>query len=316
MKIYRYSLGEKLNIGNSVVALGFFDGVHLGHRSLIERAKETAKEKGLETSIFTFTSESFRLKGGCLYTTEERLSILETLGIDNVILSDFNALKEISAVDFIRKSLIGDIKCECAVSGEDFRFGKDALGNTDLLRQVMKENNKTSYTVPFLTYHGEKISTGKIKSYLSEGEVDEAKKLLSGAYFEDGVIEHGLGLGKSFGFPTLNPKKNKTNNLRLGVYRTATEIDGKLFSSVTNVGVCPTVGEREVHSETFVIGWAGDLYGKKIRVFYLGYLRPEIKFSSQKELIMQINVDKIRAIKENGELKWQEIGPSLQSREI
>ena len=138
-------------------------------------------------------------------------------------------------------------------------------------------------------------------------DVKAAREFLGMPYRIRAFVEHGNGVGKSLGFPTLN---TPARHLKNGVYRTATEIDGRLYPSLTNVGVCPTFEARTVHAETYIIDFSGDLYGKSVRIFFLDYLREEKAFSNEKELILQINVDKNRVISENGDMTWQEIGLS------
>lgn len=309
MEIYEYKPGVQIDTGKCVVALGLFDGVHKAHRELLAKAREAAKSNGLIFAVFTFRAETAKLKGGIIYSTEQKLDILSSLGTEAVILADFDTVSGIEATDFIKNCLIGDMHCHIAAVGYDFRFGKGALGDTELLSAVMRENGKKIIIEEKQTWRDEKISSTKIKALIGEGNIEDANSLLSTPYFITATVTHGDGRGQKLGFPTVNTDFLAHSIIpRHGVYRTAVDIDGKLYSGITNVGVCPTFGERSAHAETFIIDFDGDLYEQKIRIFYLGFLRDEIKFSSENELIMQINVDKNRAIKENGDLTWQVIG--------
>ena len=305
MKIYEYTPGTKVGIGQSVIALGFFDGVHLGHRSLLNTAREAAKKRGLTFALFTFPAEDTFKGDGALYSTEETLHILASLGVEAVIMAKFGSVSKLSAEDFVRRSLIEDMNAEAAVAGYDFRFGNGASGNADMLAEILADCGKECIIEEEHRLDGEKISTTKIKELLRLGDAIGAHRYLGAPYRQTAIVERGNGMGASFGFPTVN---TKSEHLAKGVYRTATELDGKIYNSITNVGTCPTFGERALHAETFIIDYSGDLYGKKVRIFFLGYLREEKVFPSEKELIMQINIDKNRAIQENGDLKWQEIG--------
>lgn len=315
MEIYNYAPGKKA-LSSSVIALGLFDGMHIGHRRLLESARRIAEKRGLNFAVFTFENEG-EIKGDSLYTTEQKLSLLKETGVSAVVLANFADVSHISAEDFVKNSLLSDMDCRVAVAGRDFRFGRGARGDTSLLSDMLARAGAEFIAEDEHSINGEKISTGKIKSLVTEGKVGKARELLSVPYFITSPAEHGTGVGRHLGFPTVNSSfKSGITPLKRGVYRTAAEISGQLYHAITNVGTCPTFTERPLHAETHIIGYSGDLYGKCIRIFFLGYLRDEIKFNSREELILQIKVDKDRAIKENGELKWQEIGLSLPLREI
>ena len=310
MKIYEYTPGQRLSIKAAAIALGFFDGVHLAHRRLLERTQKIAKERNLVFAVFTFPAEDNFKGEKSIYSTEDKLAILESLGVEAVILADFGSVADISAQKFVTDSLVGDMNCRAAVAGYDFRFGKGAIGDAELLSSLLSSRSAECFIEEEMKMDGKKISTTEIKSQLKDGRVDEAKKLLGAPYFIRAKVTRGLGLGKKrLGFPTVNTDfKDASAPLRRGVYRTAVEISGKLYSSVTNVGTCPTLGERKIHSETFIIDFSEAVYDEEIRIFFLGYLREEKKFINEEELILQINIDKNRAIYENGDLTWQEIG--------
>ena len=310
MEIYEYTPGKSVGIGPSVIALGFFDGVHLGHRSLLKTAKTAAEKRGLTFAVFTFPAED-GFKGGAIYSTKEKLTLFESLGVEAVIMTRFNSVSAISAEDFVLHSLIEDMSCRVAVAGYDYRFGKGASGNAAVLSEILSLRGRECIVEDEHKINGEKISTTKIKELLSMGNVSEACEFLGAPYRICSTVEHGNGVGASLGFPTVNTEiPPQSFFLKRGVYRTVAEIRGVCYNSVTNVGTCPTFQERQLHAETYITDYSGNLYGEQIRIFFLGYLREEKAFSSEKELIMQINVDKNRAIKENGDLKWQEIGLS------
>ncbi len=298
-----------LSVGGSVTALGVFDGVHIGHRALLGEARKRAAASGLEFSVFTFSSDKkfFKSKSP-LYRAEDKLGLLESLGAENVIIADFEDISEVSAEDFIKKCLIGDIKTKCAAVGRDFRFGFARGGDAELLRRSLDE----CIVCEDVCLDGEKVSSTRIRSLLLSGDAERAARLLGIPYFVLGEARHGRGVGREMGFPTVNiPFDEFTPPLKKGVYRTVSVIENKLYNSVTNVGICPTFGLDAPHIETHLIDFSGDLYGERVRTHFLEYLRDEVRFNTQKELIMQINVDKNTTIKKNGEMKWQEIGLSL-----
>lgn len=316
MKIYKYTPYNPIESKNTAIALGFFDGVHLAHRDLLKKTKAIAEKENLVFAVFTFPSEDNFKGEEKLYSTEEKLSLMEDIGVDAVIWADFKSVSRIPAEKFVKSSLIGDMHCQAAVAGYDFRFGKDALGNADLLASLFLSQGAKCLIEEEQKIGNEKISTTKIKSLLREGNAEDARRFLGVPYFIKTKVTHGLGLGNKLGFPTVNSNfASFTPPLKKGVYRTAVDISGKLYSGITNVGICPTFGKRELHAETFIIDYSGDLYGTDIRIFFLGYIRDEKQFNSENELILQIKVDKNETINKNGELTWQAIGLNSQQQE-
>lgn len=311
MKIYNYIPGKAIPEAATAIALGFFDGVHAAHRRLLDRARRLAKEMALTFAVFTFPSENGFKGGRPLYSTEEKLALLEKAGVEAVIIADFSEVSEIDAEDFIENSLIADMSCRAAVAGYDFRFGRGAAGDAGLLLKKLSESGAVCEIENEYRIDGEKVSTTRIKEFLALGNADKAREFLGSPYFITADVTKGNGVGKKLGFPTVNTAfKENTTPLAHGVYRTAIDISGRLYSGITNVGICPTFEAREPHAETFILDFSGDLYGQKIRIFFLEYLREEKKFDNPKDLILQINIDKNRVIQENGELLWQEIGQS------
>ena len=314
MKIVSYREGERVVKGGTVVALGLFDGVHIAHRALISRARALAEERGLLTAVFTFPSHSRGLKSGRqrLYSTEQRLDLFKTLCVDIAIVADFDSISGLSPEAFVRDCLVRDCGAELAVTGFNFRFGKGASADASDLARLMRLCGKDCEITNEITHGGKTVSTTLMRELLEGKKLEELSRLLSVPFYIEGVVESGLRLGKKLGAPTVNlPLPQNTAAPPRGVYRSATLIDGQLYPSVTNVGVCPTVGEREEHTETHILGEAGELYGKRVKVFFLGYLRDEKEFSSQEELVTQINIDKTAAMPREGDAIWAENGPSL-----
>lgn len=296
MQTFRYKKGIKANGGSRVVALGFFDGIHKGHRTMLSFAKFCARRLSLPFSVFTFESEGFRNKGAKLYSTEERLRMLEGIGADEVFLADFGSLADMSPEDFVSEVLIGSLSASLAVSGEDFRFGRGGSGDTALLEALMREAGRDAYTCPLITEGGEKISQSSVRRLLSEGRCEDAERLLGEPYFILGEVRHGRGEGRGLGIPTVNTDLPDKDLLRRGVYLSSVTVDGKRYAALTNVGTCPSFGEREMHAETFILGYSGDLYGEKIKIYLLSYLREETEFSCAAELLSQIEKDRVRAM--------------------
>ncbi len=292
MKIYKYSPGVKIP-SKRVIALGFFDGVHRGHRAILKATAEEAKRLSLPSAVFTFFSESDGLKGAKrIYGTDEKIRLTEKCGIDEIILASFREVKDITAEDFAKKALISELGCATALCGTDFRFGRGAEGEASLLKRILNEGGANLITPAAVCDGGDKISSSFIKKLLGEGNVRRAAELLGEPYSVLGEIKHGLGLGKNFGFPTVNTEISESEpDMRSGVYKCSVEINGRIYGALTNVGICPTVGKRERHRETYIMDYDDDSYGMNVRISFLDFIREEKKFSSTEELTKQINED-------------------------
>lgn len=304
VKYYKYP--EKLNLKSTAVALGYFDGVHIGHRELIALLVREAKEKGLASYVLTFADDISKTKKtqSVIYNTEEKLTIFDSLGVDGVIVADFDSIKSLSPESFVNDVLIDSLGAEVAISGYNFRFGNGASADSNTLIELMEKHGKKATILSEQKRDGKILSSTAIRELIKDGKLDEATEMLGLPYFVEGVVEKGLGLGKAYGFPTVNTPIRENSPLSPGVYRTAVETGGKIYTGVTNVGSCPTVKEREIHAETLIADFDGNLYGEKIRIYFLGYLRQEKQFNSIDELREQIYTDKQRSIEENGDLTW------------
>ena len=303
MTVYEYRCRERLPIDKAAIAIGFFDGVHLAHRELILSAKAAAKKLGALSGVVTFASES-SIKSGAprIYTTEERLSIIESLGVDFAVICDFSEISGLSGEEFVRDVLIRDIGTVSVTAGFNFKFGHSASSNADSLVEYMeKYGGKAIIKEPYL-YNDIPLSSTLIRGLLADGNPKEAHRVLGTPYFVSGVISHGNGIGRGLGFPTVNIAEDARRvKLKQGVYRCIALVGDKIYNAVTNVGTCPTFDERESHIEAHLIDFSENVYGEKIRIYFLGYLREEIRFDSPEELKKQIIIDKNRTLKENGE---------------
>ena len=312
IRYYRYP--EKLNIDNVAAALGYFDGVHIGHRELISLTVREAKARGLSSYVLTFADTISKTKKmqSIIYNIEEKIKIFESLGVDGVIVVDFDSISSLSSESFVYDVLIDSLGVSLAISGYNFRFGKGASGNAQRLVKLMESKGKSAIILDEQTLNGKSLSATAIRELINQKQLDEAAKMLGAPYFIEGVVERGLGLGSVYGFPTINTPIRDDSPLSTGVYRTAVEIGGKLYTGITNVGSCPTVKTREVHAETLIADFCRDLYGQNIKIHFLGYLREEKQFDTIEELKKQIYLDRDKSIEENGDLKWLETGLNLR----
>ncbi len=294
-----------------VTALGFFDGVHIAHRALISVAKKEARELGLPLVIFTFSGkgEDFKSNTGRIYTDEEKCELLAECGADYTLLCDFSALSSLSKESFVKDFLVNTMGAKTAVCGFNFRFGRGASGNASDLDFLMRNLGGRCIKIDEFLHTGVLVSSTRIRALIEKKDTRGAAALLGKPYFITGKVSHGLGIGSSMGLPTVNTELQADRfSPPRGVYATVAVIDGRKYCAITNIGTCPTFGERDMHAETFILGFDGDVYERQIKIHFIDYLREEKTFSSKKELIMQIDIDKTRAKSLIEELKWQEIG--------
>lgn len=294
-------------------ALGFFDGVHAAHRTLISEAVKTAKKSDIPSLVLTFSAKNttFKPDRTRLFTDGEKLSEISSLGVDITVVFDFEIIKDLSKDEFVDKILVGMLNVKTAFCGYNFRFGKSAAGNSEYLENKMRSLGRDTVVLDEYVNGGVSVSSTEVRALLSEKRLSEATALLGKPFFSDGKVSHGWGLGKKLGIPTVNVDwDGEKFVLPHGVYLSLIEISGRLYCGITNVGTCPTFDERKVHSETFIFDFDEEVYDENIRIYYVDFMRDEIKFPSQKELIMQINIDINRAKELSKEIKWQGIGLS------
>ena len=287
-----------------VLCLGFFDGVHLGHRALIADTVRRAEELGLEPAVFTFPAESMGLKRGVprLYTTEEKLAIFEELGVSTAVLCDFSSVSSLSPREFVERVLSDELNVRFAVAGEDFRFGHRALGDSATLRAEMQRCGGDAFihTMEHFDFPDGRveISASLIREYLSCARPERAAALLGAPYTVRATAVRGDGRGHVFGYPTVNTELPEDSPLARGVYRTEIEIGGVGYVGLTNVGSCPTFGERTVHAETFILDFDGDVYGESVAISFLAYIREERSFPSADALRREIKKNVSEVLKE------------------
>lgn len=278
------------------VALGVFDGVHKGHRKILD----TVVESGFESWVFTFKGNTLPGKKAnipMITEPEIKYSIMKQCGIEHCYAVDFDEIKDLSGEEFVEKYLLDMFHCEMAVVGSDFRFGKDASCSAQDLQRICLENGITSYIVDKVCDESGAISSTRIRDALLKGDVIEAEKLLGYPFCIYDEIKPGNRIGSDFGVPTINQKFDEGYIIpKYGVYASAVLVDGKLWPAVTNIGVKPTVSAENIPGvETNIIGFSKDMYGKQVPVLLLDFIRDEKEFESPEILFEQIKEDRAKA---------------------
>lgn len=277
-----------------VLALGFFDGVHIGHKRLLDEAVQVAKRLSALTYAVTFDDGFFVSLGrnpSRLTTLDERIALMKAEGIDEVIvLPSTKEFLSLSADEFLKKILTEEVKA--VVCGEDFGFGAGKSAGIAELRDYCEKTNKELIVAETVLYNGKKVSSSLLREMLAEGEVDKLLPVLGRNYSLTGPVVRGRGEGAKFGFPTANISVPMGKALPgEGVYQTNTNIDGTVYRSVTNVGKKPTFQKEDTTVETLILQFDGNLYGKEITVTFMKKLRGIIKFDTPQELKNQIDKD-------------------------
>lgn len=281
------------------VALGFFDGIHAGHKQIIRQTVKTAALEDMTSTVMTFVN--FEKNPGLLTTVEEKRLLLSDLGVDELLVLDFKAVKDMSAEDFLDEIVNMKLSARALFAGSDFRFGKDAAGDTDLLKEygARKGIDIQIFDDKVFGQEGRRISSTWLREALNDGDAELYKDLCGGTCFSySGAVIHGNELGRKLGFPTANiviPEDKLI--VKNGVYVSCVHLGSRVLYGVTNVGPKPTVQSEELIPlvETNIFGFDEDIYGARIRVDLLSFLRPVCKFGSVDELAAQVNADKEQA---------------------
>ena len=286
----------------TVLTLGVFDGLHLGHQLVMSTVVERARATGARPTVITFDPHPRAVlhpesAPPLLQTLDQKVEGFGVLGIEQTIVIRFTPeFSQIRAEDFLREIVKERLHAKEVYLGRGFAFGYNREGNIDLLRRVSTDLGFVADEVPEVRLCGKRVSSSKIRELLAGGKANRARRMLGRPYGVEGPVTHGARRGHTLGFPTANVHPHNRVIPRNGVYVTGTLIEGQWRRSVTNVGVRPTFeGDAEPSVETFVMDWAGDLYGDVVRVRFLHRLRDERKFGSLDELKMQIEKDVSRA---------------------
>lgn len=286
----------------TVLTLGVFDGLHLGHQLIMQTVVERARAVGAVPTVITFEPHPREVlhpesAPPLLQTFDQKIEALGVLRIEQTIVIHFDKqFAQIRAQDFLRDAVVERLHAKEVYLGCGFAFGHGREGNIDLLRSVSQSLNFFADEVPEVRLRGRRVSSSRIRELLQQGRVNLARRMLGRPYGVEGRVVRGAERGVTLGFPTANLHPQNRVIPCNGVYVTATLIEGQWRRSVTNIGTRPTFESGGATSvETFVMNYSGDLYGDVVRVRFLHRLRDERKFGSVDELKSQIARDVARA---------------------
>ena len=287
----------------SAIALGCFDGVHLGHSEIISKAVEQAKKDSLLSVVWSFQTPPksfFANKNdpqGLLTTLSEKKKLIRSLNVDTLICVPFNKnIAKLSPREFFEDILISRLNAKHIFCGFNYRFGYKGSGDVKLLASLCKEFGIDLTVLSEIKIENVTVSSTAIRSYLANGEPQKAKNMLGRPFSLRGKVKDGQHLGRKLGFPTVNQEVPIDKLLiKNGVYLTRVKFNGKTKFGVTNIGLRPTVQGKEPICETHILDFKGDLYGKYVTVEFLEFIRSETKFSNISDLAQQIDQDVIAA---------------------
>lgn len=279
------------------VALGFFDGVHLGHQDVIKTAVNASSDVCKATVLTFNNSPSYILSGNkkpLLTTDEEKFKLFEKLGVEYVYCIDFNEVCSMTAEDFVREVLYDTLNAKFVIAGFNYHFGKGGNADADDLISMCHSLKMDACKRTPVKYKDEPISSTRIRECISNGEIETANAMLSYNFSITSKVTSGNHIGTTLSTPTINqPLKSEIVTPKFGVYASKVTVDDKVYLGATNIGTHPTVGKTEPLCETHLLNFdPGDLYGKNVKTELLHFIRPEKKFDSLDELKNQIQRDK------------------------
>jgi riboflavin kinase / FMN adenylyltransferase len=279
------------------VALGNFDGVHLGHQEIIRQTVSTAHAKARDAVVYTFDPHPRLVLRKApeiprITTPRERAEILEHLGIDVMVLAEFTPeFAAMSPQDFVQNVLLEELGARDLFIGENYRFGKGRAGTLHTLREMGPQMGFRVHVVRPVKIGETVVSSSRIREHLSRGEIREANELLGREFTIEGRVIHGHHRGKGLGFPTANLKPEVKLQPPEGVYAIYCKVGSAIHNGVMNIGYNPTFEDRRVSYEVHLLDFDQDLYGEMVTVYLVDRLRSEMKFSGVDELKEQIRKD-------------------------
>ena len=283
----------------TAVALGNFDGLHIGHIILIEKIKEYAVSdpQNRASCVWTFSEHSSNIINSdysvpYITAKEEKAEILTEKNIDYLIFQDFNFVRYFSPEEFIERVIVDYLNAELVVCGYNYTFGRNIEGNAELLRESLAKKNIETVIIPPVICEGQAVSSSFIRTLIKIGDMQRVRKFLGRPFSINFPVVYGNQMGRKLGIPTINQLFPEGHIIpAFGIYACICEVEGKIYKAVTNIGVRPTVNGEFLNSETHLIDFDGDLYGSNIKVNFYMKFRDEIKFDSLDSLKKQIQKD-------------------------
>ena len=305
MLVY-HSLSEFRAKSNTVVTVGTFDGVHVGHRKILSMLKETALACKGEVVLLTFHPHPRKILfpdqpgPGLLNTISEKISLLKGLGVDHLVIQPFT--KEFSQLeydDFIREILVKQLKVHTLVIGYDHQFGRGRRGTISSLRELAAELHFNVIEIPEQDINHAAVSSTRIRKALESGRVADAFGLLGYHYSLSGKVVHGKKLGRQLGYPTANIQPDDPDKLvpAIGIYAVRVMYKGTLFGGMMSIGTRPTFDDGEISIEVNLFDLEEELYGETLTVHFLQRIRDELKFDNVNDLITRIAQDKAESLR-------------------
>jgi len=304
MKAFSNIEDQQLSITGSVVTLGNFDGIHLGHQALVRHTVEESKRLGYPSIVLTFEPHPLKVLAPeraprLLLTYQDKLDLFKTYGVDIVVAQRFDRqFASITAEDFVRRFLVGRLRTKKLWVGRDLRFGQGRkAGTEDLMRMAPQVGFQVGILDP-ISSNGVRISSSRIRELVETGCVDEVQPMLGRYHFVSGRVVAGQGRGRKLGFPTANISSQTEVVPLNGIYATLIEVKNRGWPSVSSVGVNPTFGEGPRTLESFIFDLKSDIYGETAKLSFVKRIRDEKKFATVEDLIAQMHgdVDQAKAI--------------------
>ncbi|MDO3423689.1 bifunctional riboflavin kinase/FAD synthetase [Chryseobacterium sp. APV1] len=281
------------------LSLGMFDGVHLGHKSIIDELINVGSQNDLETAVLTFwphprfvfnPDENLKL----LNTLEEKKFLMEKYNIENLFLKEFDEeFRNLMGEEFVRQILIEKLNVKYLIIGYDHSFGKNKSGNFELLQKLSKELDFEVEQMEAINIHENNISSTKIRNALSAGNIKEANEMLGYSYSVSGTVVHGKKIGRTIGYPTANIETESIKLLpKKGAYIVEVFVKNQQHKGMLSVGTNPTVNGEKLTVEVYILDFEGDIYDEEITVKFRDFLHDEIKFEGLEKLIERLDDDK------------------------
>lgn len=287
------------------IALGSFDGIHRGHLTLMNKLKDLSVKNNAFSMVYTFKNHPLTVinpvkASRLIMDNEQKIKVLNDFNIDILCLDIFDKGMMLKEPEEFILTLMEKFNARGFVVGFNYRFGNKNKGDLNLLKSMSEKYKFELYVMDSYKEKGEVVSSSRIRKLIEGGEIEMANQLLTREVILTGEVVHGRKLGRTIGFPTANLKVDNKNVIpKKGIYYTNVEVDGIIYKGITNIGNNPTVNGHNTTVETYILDFSEDIYGKKIKLYFIEGIREEIKFPSLEELKKQLEKDKIFAINRN-----------------